>query len=157
MAQEDRNRLIEWLDILRDRVPFMRERVADWVADAREEPALVWETPAVRYTVYALGGLMLLWVASGVAGSIAPMPTNAVPQATTADFHVVCSDNWCSQHFVVNRSFGFNQFPIPCAKCGMQTGVRSLRCYSNTCGGRWVAPLKTDEGLRCARCDGRLD
>ncbi len=157
MAQEDRNRLVEWFGILRDRAPLMKDRVADWVADARQEPALVWETPAVRYTAYVLGGLMLLWVASGLAGSIAPIPTNAEPQATSADFHVVCSDKWCGQHFVINRRFGFSKFPVPCAKCGKRTGVRSRRCHSQTCDGRWVAPLTTDDGLRCPQCGGRFE
>lgn len=157
MAQEGRNRLVEWYQVLRKQVPIARQRVEDWGKAVRAEPRLAWETPALRYLVYGLAGLLLLWVVLGVAHSIAPPPpATARPQTTSADFHVVCANRQCGYHFVIHREFGFSKFPVVCPKCEQRTGMQARRCNSPTCRGRWVAPERVDGVLRCPHCAAEI-
>jgi len=158
MAQEDHNRLAEWVVLLREQVPVVRRRLAAWAEACREEPRLIWQTSAVRYATYCLAGLIVLWSVLGVADIIAPAPlASAKPEAITADFHVVCSNPVCGHHFVVRRKFGFKGFPVQCPKCEQKTGEQARRCSSGTCQGRWVVPLRTDRGLVCPRCGEPFD
>lgn len=158
MAQEDRGSLAEWYEALRRQVPVIRRHGAQWLAAAREEPILIWETAAVRYAAYGLGGFILFWIVSAMVGMFAPSPpATARPTATTADFHVVCAAPQCGRHFVVNRKFGFSRFPVGCPGCGERTGMRARRCNSDTCRGRWVAPHKSKEELYCPQCGRQFD
>jgi hypothetical protein len=155
VAQEHPNRLAEWFGVLRKNVPLVREHVTDWVQAVREEPRLIWETSGVRYSVYGLSGLLLVWVVSTVVGwMVPPLPPSARPAATTADFHVVCAEPTCAHHFLIHREFGFDDFPVPCPQCKRETGVAARRCNSPPCGGRWVAPKA--EGLVCPFCGATL-
>jgi len=153
MAQEERNRLVEWYEILRKQVPVVRETVVDWIAAVREEPRLLWATPAVRMTTYVIGGLALVWTAGWLASSLVPPPpANAKSAATTADFHVVCANPECYHHFVVHRPMGFRQFPITCPRCNQESGMRARRCNSDTCRGRWVPDRQPDGSTACPFC-----
>ncbi len=158
MAQENPNRLVEWLQLLRGHVPVIRQRFEGWVSAIREEPMLIWQTAVVRYTVYGLGVVVLLWGVSTIAGSLVPSPpANARPEATKADFHIVCSNPDCGYHFVIHREFGFRKFPVVCPKCGKSTGEQARRCNSETCRGRWVVPKKVDDELCCPICGARFE
>ena len=158
MAQERPNRLAEWLLLIRRQMPIVREHFAAWLEALREEPRLIWETSAVRYTVYGLAGVMLIWLATTLSGWLTPpLPPSARAAATTADFHVVCSDSRCAHHFVIHRKFGFDDFPVKCPQCQRQSGVSARRCNSAACGGRWIAPMRTDQGLQCPVCGAKLE
>ena len=158
MAQERPNRLAEWLMLVRKQTPIVRERIAAWFEAVREEPRMAWETSAVRYAVYALVGGVLIWLATSVSGWLAPpLPPSARSAATTADFHVICSDAHCGYHFVIHRQFGFHKFPVECPKCKRETGVAARQCNSSSCGGRWVAPVQTDQGVKCPLCGAKLE
>ena len=157
MAQERPNRLAEWLMLVRKQTPIVREHLAAWIEAVREEPRLAWETSGVRYAAYGLAALVLVWVATSFAGWLAPPAPSARPAATTADFHVVCSDPNCGHHFVIHRKFGFHGFPVECPQCKHQTGVSARRCNSPACDGRWVAPFQTDQGLICPLCGTKLE
>ncbi len=153
MAQEERNRLVEWFSVLRKQIPVVRRYCLDWFEAVREEPRLIWETDPVRYAVYGLSGLLTVWIALGVLHSVTPPPpASARPEATSADYHVVCSNRSCSHHFVIHRSFGFRGFPVKCSGCAQETGSRALRCTSTSCKGRWVAPVQTERARKCPQC-----
>lgn len=153
MAQEDRSWLVEWLEAARSQVPVIRLHVKEWFATVGEDPNLIWETAAVRYTVYGLGGVVLMWLASAVPGMFTPpLPPSARAEATTADYHVVCVNPQCDNHFVIHREFGYSGFPVDCAKCGEHTGKPARRCSSGTCRGRWVVPIQSDTSLTCPHC-----
>ena len=158
MAQERPNRLAEWLLLIRERVPAVRQRFEDWFSAVREEPVLLWETTAIRYVVYGTGGLALVWAASWVTAMVTPAPpARARPAATTGVFHVVCRDNGCGEHFQIHRKFGFHRFPVVCPACEQQTGARARRCNSQTCRGRWVALEEIDGAQYCPVCGTRFD
>ena len=153
MAQEDRNRFAEWWLILREQIPLVRERLVVYGSEVRERPAVLWETPAFRYLVYAMGGAVLAWIVAAIPTLIAPPPpADAQPPAREADYHVVCSNRACQSHFVIRRPFGFERFPVECPKCSQPTGERARRCWSPTCQGRWVAPSGRTGEFRCPIC-----
>ncbi len=153
MAQERPNRLAEWLHLARRQTPVLRDHFLDWVEAVREEPRLAWQTTAVRFSAYGVGGLLVIFAVTALIGSITPPPpASSRPAATSADFHVVCENQTCGHHFVIHRAFGFDAFPIPCPLCMKQTGVSARRCNSTTCGGRWVAPAARDDGHVCPHC-----
>jgi hypothetical protein len=153
MAYQKPSPFSEWLLILRERWPVMRRQAGEWVGQVREEPILLWQTPAIRYCMYAVGVLIFIWLISIAAGSIAPpLPEEAKARAKTADFHVICTDERCMHHWMINREFGFDDFPVQCPKCNQMTGRQAVRCYSGECKGQWVVPTER-EGVRyCPIC-----
>ena len=158
MAQEDRNRLVEWWLAIRAHAPTIRTYLSDWTEAVREEPILIWHTPAIRYTAYSLGGLILVWIVTGVVSMLTPPPpASARPMATTADFHVVCAHPDCGHHFVINKEFRFRAFPLTCSQCKRTTGLKARRCNSESCRGRWVAPSLDGEAQRCPQCDSLFE
>ena len=153
MAQEDPNRLIEWLGVLRKAAPRVKQSAEAWVAQMREEPHLIWETPAVRYVVYGVAGLILVLGVRMATEMLTPARSAlAKPAATTGDFHVVCTDPTCGHHFVIHRAFGFSKFPVKCPNCERDRGASARKCSSSTCRGRWVAPVHEENGLACPTC-----
>ncbi len=141
MAQEKPSRLIEWYMALREHAPTLRQGFADWLEAVRAEPVLLWATPAVRYTVYGIGAVVLaLTLSSAVSLITPPPPTGARDVATSADFHAICANPDCGKHFVVRRSFGFNGFPVPCPHCGRNEGLRAIPCTADDCTQRWMLP-----------------
>jgi hypothetical protein len=159
MAQEGPNRWAEWLAAVRQGAPRVREAFDAWLGQVREEPSLIWQTPVVRYVTYCTLGLLGVWmVTAGVELITPPPPASAKPEATSADFHVVCSDSSCGQHFVIHREFGFRKFPVECARCKKPKGSAARRCSSPDCQGRWVAPLKDDQGrASCPNCGNNFE
>lgn len=161
MAQEEKNRLADWLLLLRDQLPELRQRLRAWLTSIYQEPRQLlelWNLSAIRYTTYFLVGLILLWGVSWTANAIAPPPpASALPKATSADYHVVCSQETCRHHYVIHRNFGFDQFPVACTQCKKQTGRRAVRCFSNTCRGSWVAPNVQDGVRSCSSCGKSLE
>lgn len=128
----------------------LRTRLGDWKDAVREEPVLIWQTTAIRYSVYAIAGCLglsaILW------GLSLFHPPQAAPPAKTADFHVLCTNPSCGRHFVINRKFNFDDFPVPCPVCKQKTGQQAMRCSSKQCGGQWVVPKTTQDRLRCPIC-----
>ena len=158
MAQEKPNRLVEFVLLLRKQGSVLRQHVVEWLAAIQENPRLLWEAAGIRYFTYLVGGVMLAWGASVIAHSLAPpLPPGAKQLATTADFHVLCSRPECGEHFIINRSFGFRSFPVPCAKCQQTTGNLARQCNSEKCHGRWVRPTPDETGSTCPMCAQPFD
>ena len=76
-----------YIDAFKAWLPTVRVRFGEWVEACREEPALIWQTTAVRYTVFTCGGLLVLWLVVSMFGLL--KPSDVRPAARTADFHVV--------------------------------------------------------------------
>lgn len=155
MAQESPNHLQEWWQAACSQGRDLRQRFVDWLDVVRAEPALIWQTPTVRYVVYGFVGLFVVMVATWLF-TPAP-PEGAKPEARTADFHVVCGNVRCEHHFVIRREFGFRKFPVPCPQCDQKTGMEARLCNSKTCRARWVVPERIDGGWRCPACGGRFE
>ncbi len=158
MAQERPNRLVEWVMLIRKNVPILREQARDWALEVRDEPRLLWEAAAIRYVAYGVVAVFLVWGVTFAVGMLTPPPpAGARAQATTADYHVICSDPSCGYHFVIQREFGFHGFPIQCPMCKKQAGASARRCNSSSCGGRWVAPVESNGKMKCPACAAVLD
>jgi len=157
MAQERPNRLVEWVALIRKNAPIFREQARDWMSEVREEPRLLWEASAIRYAIYGVGAILAIWSVTFLIGMLTPPPPlGAKSEATTADYHVICSDPACGYHFVVQREFGFRGFPIQCPKCNKQAGVSARRCNSATCMGRWIAPIEVNGLMTCPVCGATM-
>jgi hypothetical protein len=131
----------------------------EWSEAVRAEPSLLWQTLTIRYTVYAVGALTLILTLRCAVNAVQPpLPKGATPRATTAHFDVICSDEACQKHFIIERAFAFDDFPVPCPACGKDSGYQALRCVSQTCRGRLTQTYTRDDGLRyCVRCNGPLE
>ncbi len=152
MPVEKESRVTQAIMIVREWIPTVRPRVEAWVEACRAEPVLIWHTPAVRCGVYLLLALIAIFCVTFFIGLFAPGGPEPIPQAETADFHVVCSDPECGAHFVIKREFEFRDFPVPCPKCDKLTGLWALRCSSEECRGRWVIPQIVGEQRKCPHC-----
>lgn len=144
------SRFSEYLAAVKAWGATARAHAVNWKEAVREEPALIWQTPAIRYSVYGVGAFLglctLLW------GLSLFHPPRVEPPARTADFHVVCTNAACARHFVINRKFGFDDFPVLCPACQQKTGQQALRCASKACGGKWVVPKQQGDEYVCSRC-----
>ena len=158
MAQERPNRFVEWVLLLRQNAPIAREQFKEWMGEIRAEPYLLWEMPAIRFAAYGVIGLVATWVVVLSVNLLTPPPPPGARQAAeTADFRVVCADPTCGYNFVIKREFGFDDFPVKCDQCKQETGTQGRRCYSALCEGRWVAPLKVEDRLKCPMCGTFFD
>lgn len=157
MAQERPNRLAEWVLLVRRHAPVVKQQFADWLDACKQEPRLIWETAAIRYTTYLVTGMIVVQVVlSSVTAFQPPLPPSAKAAATTADFHVLCTNPACVTHFVIHRRFGFDDFPVQCPRCNRETGQAARQCLSNKCRGTWVVPVKKSSGSQCPYCSGNL-
>jgi len=141
MAQEKPSKVVEWYLALREHAPTLWEGFLNWLEAVRSEPALFWQTPAVRYVTYFVCGLVLVWgVRTGVWLVTPPPPDGARQVASSADFHVICANPYCGAHFVIRREFGFDDFPVTCPHCKQKTGFRAVPCTADDCTQQWVLP-----------------
>lgn len=152
VAQERPNRLAEWVVVVRTQAPVLRRRLGEYIHAVREQPILLWETPVVRYGVYGTGLVLAAFLLAVVGRSFLPHAHDARPPAATADFHVVCTTPSCGRHFVINRKFGFDDFPVECPACRKTSGMSAVRCTTDECRGRWVVPRVTKERRFCPDC-----
>ncbi|MCH7527747.1 MAG: hypothetical protein IID39_09950 [Planctomycetes bacterium] len=157
MPAPDRDRWSEWRELAKARTEAAREDLKEWWEVCYAEPVLFWQTPAVRYTTYGLGAILLLLLLRGTFRMLEPAG-GGVPQAraVTANFDVICSNPGCGRHFVIERKFRFRKFPVTCPFCSLETGHRALRCRSQTCRGKLARTVQGDDGWHCARCNQRI-
>jgi hypothetical protein len=152
MAQERPNRILEWYLLAKEHLPELRRGFAEWLSLVREEPRLLWETTAFRYGVYGVSALIAIWMVTAFVGFLQPPNTRARREATTANYYVICTNPSCGERFMVNREFGFRDFPVECPKCRKETGMAGRKCNSKACGGVWVVPVEEGDGSKCPRC-----
>ncbi len=158
MPPPDRNRLTAWYLLIKDEwLPTQRHKFGEWWVAVREEPRLLWNTPQFVYSLIGLGVIIAIVVVAWLTDFVAPPPpSDARDKATTANFHVVCSQPECLHHFMIEREFGFDDFPVECPRCKQDTGQQGQRCRSNTCRGRYVPTIEKDGHIHCRICDATL-
>ncbi len=157
MPAPQRNQWIEAWEAAKERQAAARDALEQWWQAVKEEPALFWQTSAVRYSAYGLAALVVvLFVRAGI-GLLQPGNSATVqPRATTANFDVLCSNPSCGAHFLIERKFRFRKFPVRCGHCNQMTGQRALRCSSATCAGRLVMSIEENREFRCVSCGAVL-
>ena len=157
MPAPEHNHWVELWQATKEQAEAARGHLLEWLEAVREEPALIWATMPVRYTVYGVGGLTAIFLLRAVVGGLqVPAPAMTQPRATTAHFDVVCSSPDCGHHFVIERKFKFRKFPVRCPYCEQDSGQRALRCNSATCRGRLVMTGVEDGEIFCAQCGAAL-
>ncbi|NOT00034.1 MAG: hypothetical protein HOP29_05355 [Phycisphaerales bacterium] len=156
MPLPDRNRWSEFRETARERREIARHQFNEWINAAKQEPALIWQTPAVRYAVYIVASVIGILVIRTTIGLIQPSPKEVVPRATTANFQVICTNQGCWHHFMIERKYRFTGFPVECPTCHQISGQQAMRCDSTTCRGRLVPSTVVDGRIRCVQCGGDL-
>jgi hypothetical protein len=158
MPPSNPNRFTTWYLIIKDEwLPGQKERLAAWFQAARQEPRLVWQTPQIRYGAIGVGAFAGLMILFSFLGSFSSNSNVSRERARTADFMVICSDARCGYTFVINKKFSFDDFPVPCPKCHRESGMRAVRCWSKSCGGKHVAAREEEGQLVCPKCNAVLD
>ncbi len=157
MPAPNRNQWLELWQATKEHTEAAREQFRVWRAAAKEEPQLIWETPAVRYGVYGVCGLVAVMMLRTGIGLLQPVDSGRFqPRATTAHFDVMCSNVKCGRHFKIERRFKFSEFPVDCPYCKMPNGERALHCNSDHCGGKLVITVEEDGLVYCTECDAVL-
>jgi hypothetical protein len=137
MPVDKESKAAAWIAALREWAPTVPKRVGEWWEAVREDPGLVWRTDAVRYSVYTIGAIIAICILSAVAESMTPpLPEGAGEYAETAFFDCLCTE--CGHHFVIERKFKFDDFPVVCPKCKKESGQRAERASSGPDKGKWV-------------------
>ncbi len=143
------------LDAIREGVPSTKAKFREWFDTCREEPALFWQTPAIRYITYGALGVIGMLIVSAVANSCTPN-IEVKEQATTTDHRIICTNPECGHMFVIDRPFDFDSYPVKCPKCSKNTGQPALRCNSQNCGGKWVVRTVRNDRFVCPQCGADL-
>ncbi len=138
MPVEKESRIARWIAALREWAPTIRPRLEEWWEIIRQNPMLIWQAPAVRYSAYGLGLIVALLVLRWGTSSLLPPQMVGGEPARTAQFHVLCSDPACGHHFVIERKFKFKDFPVQCPKCRQKTGYRAIQVHSGPDRGKWI-------------------
>ena len=150
---DEESKLTKVMVAFREWLPTVKPYLAERYAFVRETPGLVWRLPEVRYSIIVLGGVLVVILLRFSVGFISLVPEGEVrPFATTGDFHVICTNEQCKKHFVINRKFKFDDFPVACPACTQETGRRALRCRSKTCRGQLVPTEIRGGDYVCRRC-----
>ena len=153
MPAPHHNRWAETWEALKESASASRHGLRRWCDEARVEPTLIWQTPAVRYVAYALGGLVTFLALSSAIGMLQlPVPEHVQPRAKTAHFQVICSNPACGKYFLIERKFRFSKFPVSCAYCRELAGHRALRCSSDKCLGAMAIVVEEDGKTYCSQC-----
>jgi hypothetical protein len=141
MPVEKESKTSQWISALREWLPTVGPRLKEWWEVVRENPRLIWETTNVRWAALAVAVLVSLFMVRGCVTAI--IPASRGEPAETALFHVTCTNPGCHHHFVIEREFGFDDFPVQCPKCGKETGVHAV-LKPGAGGGRWVPRERRD-------------
>ena len=150
---DEEGKLTKLMVTLREWLPTVRPFLAERYAFARETPGLVWRLPEVRWSIIVLGVLLVVTLLRFSFGLFSLVPAGEIQRrATTGDFQVVCTNEQCKKHFVINRKFKFDDFPVECPTCKQETGQRALRCRSKTCRGQLVPTEIRGGDYVCRQC-----
>lgn len=109
-----------------------------WREDLRQDPALLWQTPAVRIVLWIVLGIILV---SGLYWAIAtftPSGTDSlfVEPTPLATLYVACTNPDCRAHYNTKQPMDFDSWPLKCEQCGSESVYRAKLC--SVCR-RWFA------------------
>ncbi len=148
-----RDKWAEWRELSKQYKEGVRIQFNDWVYACRDDPALIWQTPMVRYITYGVGGIVAILLLRFAMGLFVPAGAGQIaPRAETAHFDVICTDSACGKYFKIERRFRFDDFPVKCLFCKQETGQLATRCTSQRCGGRMTPTIENDGATTCRVC-----
>lgn len=148
-----RTRVDAWLHAWREWYPTVPIRLNDWAQQVRAEPTLFFRTPAVQAVGAALGVVVAVLVVNGLIHTMTPVPTNVLPPAQEAPFHLRCTNPDCGRTFIERLPIDFDRWPMRCPHCKQKTVYELRRCPKCR---QWVIPRMIDKVRRCPKCNERL-
>lgn len=105
-----------------------------WREAVREDPLLIWRTPAVRIALFALLAVVLFLFARWAIPTFTPAAggRNFEKATDTATLFVACSRTECldqrSIRLPMDPSTWKERWPLTCEKCGQKSVYRAQRC-----------------------------
>ncbi|MBK9126967.1 MAG: hypothetical protein IPM13_04115 [Phycisphaerales bacterium] len=150
MDERPSTRLQDVPHLLRDRLDALPDRWAAWREAFREDPALLFRTPAFRILLWIVGGLILLFAAQALIRGLTPPGAQGAGERATpwAVLYVACSDPACLHATSTRQARDFKAWPLTCEQCGKRTVYRAAQCA--TCA-RWFA-VGPGEAAVCPHC-----
>lgn len=129
------------------------ERWRAWRAELREDPTVLWRTPAIRLGGLALAGIALLAAAHVLTAALTPAAAPGALQAPTrtATLYVACTNPACLTSFVTRQPMDFRDWPLECPQCGQSSVYRATVCRA--CG-QWFATVP-GSSKECPHCAAR--
>jgi hypothetical protein len=115
---------------LRERAAKLRGNLRQWSADVREDPGLLWRTPAIRVAFWLGVGLVAFFAARFAANAILPADADAEFKQPTqlATLYVACINPECRESYTTRQPMNFSAWPLTCRKCGRATVYRATLC-----------------------------
>jgi len=136
-------------DRLRERKEDFSSNFSQWKADVREDPSLLWRTPAIRWSLIVLLAIGAVVTSIYVTQSLTPAAGEGWEAATrTATIYVACTDPACRRSHAAQVPMSFRDWPMKCDFCGGERVYRATLCPR--CRG-WFATAP-GESTECPLC-----
>lgn len=138
---------------LREAVSGLPVRLRQWRADIRDDPWIIWRSPATRIGIWcALGLVLILIIQAGIDWTRPADVKQHLDKATPwTTLFVSCANPLCRHSFTAHTAMDFRNWPMSCEKCGARSVYRATRC---TRCGQWYA-LAPGQGPGCPNCAER--
>ena len=132
----------------REAILGFKGRFHAWQAELKDDPTLLWRTPAVRIGLYLILGIALLLSVRWATHSLAGAGAGADPARKMATVFVACTNPECLKSGSARVAMDFKEWPLKCETCGQLTVYRATIC--KTCRNWYAVGPSGPEG--CPFC-----
>lgn len=137
----------------REAVRGFKDRYRQWREDLKEDPSLLWRTPAIRITFYLVLAVGLILAVRWGTNTLAGAGAANKEDVKKSTLYVSCTDPNCLKSFNATVAMDFKTWPLKCDQCGQLTVYRATLC--KVCRNWYaVAPTGPDG---CPFCRKRFD
>lgn len=127
----------------REAVLGFRERYRAWQLEVKDDPTLLWRTPAIRITFYLILGIAILFAARWATHTLVDAGASVDPAKKKATLFVACTNPECLKSGNSSVAMDFKEWPLKCDTCGQPTVYRATLC--KVCRNWYaIAPAGTD-------------
>lgn len=130
MSQDSPSSLKNVVDRAREVREEFKSNYAQWTADARENPAVIWQAWPVRVGFWLLIVIAVLVAVSVIVGGAGAWTGGGQREEATrlATLYVACTDSGCLKSATVNAERNFKEWPMVCEACGKKAVYRARAC-----------------------------
>ncbi len=95
----------------------------------RDDPGRLWYNPLARIILWVTVGVVAIWATHWFVGSlVSEYARDRVEAPPTATLFVICTNPDCAAQYTVTRDLDFDDWPLTCQECGLETAYRATRC-----------------------------
>lgn len=101
-----------------------------WREAFRENPRVIWRSPAVRLGGLALLAIVIIMGVQTLIGALAPRSGvgGGGRYLQEATLYVACTNAACRASYTTQQALDFKGWPLKCQKCGGASVYRASRC-----------------------------